>query len=105
VGYPGGHFIEFDVPGEGNANAGTINNAGVIAGAYFDSNNASHGFVRAPDGKITKFDPPGAGTGAGQGTTVQYINAPGAISGWYVDSNDVFHGFLRTAKHEQDRER
>jgi hypothetical protein len=30
--------------------------------------NVAHGFVRAPNGVITTFDAPGAGTGAGQGT-------------------------------------
>ena len=71
------------------------NDFGAIAGFYVDSGNAAHGFVRNPFGKITEFDPPGAGTGAGQGTTIQYINAWGAISGWYSDSNNVNHGFLR----------
>jgi hypothetical protein len=95
VRYPGDHFIEFDVPGQGNASANNINNAGVITGAYADSNKANHGFVRAPDGKITTFDPPYAGTGPGQGTIPQSINAAGAISGLYSDSNNVNHGFLR----------
>lgn len=60
-----------------------------------DSNNAYHGFVRTPDGKITKFDPLGAGTGAGQGAIIQYMNVWGVVSGYYSDSNNVYHGFLR----------
>ena len=45
--------------------------------------------------KFTKFDAPGAGTGAGQGTFPSGINNQGTI-GWYVDTNNVNHGFLRT---------
>ena len=58
-------------------------------------NNVNHGFVRAPDGTITTFDVPGAGTGPGQGTVPETINASGAITGWDIDANDVSHGFLR----------
>jgi probable HAF family extracellular repeat protein len=55
--------------------------------------------------KIIKFNAPGAGTGAGQGTGgifgpfsigVDAISPPGAISGAYADANNVLHGFLRT---------
>jgi len=38
--------------------------------------------------------PPGAGTGAGQGTSAFFNNSTGAIAGTYVDSNDVNHGFM-----------
>ena len=43
--------------------------AGTIAGDYLDASNVYHGYVRAPDGAITKIDVPGAGTGPFQGTT------------------------------------
>src|SRR5215469_13483345 len=43
------------------------------------------------------FDVPGAGTGAGQGTTPYAINPSGAIAGPYTDANNVDHGFLRAA--------
>jgi len=46
--------------------------------------------------KIIKFDAPGAGTGANQGTWVRGINAFGLIDGGYKDTQNVFHGFLRT---------
>jgi hypothetical protein len=102
-----GSFTTFDVPGAGGAgtgpNPGTlasfINPAGAIAGFYTDANYAGHGFVRAPDGTITTFDAPGAGTGSGEGTYVVTptggINPAGEITG---DSCDAVtcHGFLRT---------
>jgi len=61
-----------------------------------DANGVNHGFVRAPDGTITKFDVPGAGTSAGQGTIPFCNNPVDAITGNYIDANGVFHGFLRT---------
>jgi len=51
--------------------------------------------AKAQNGHIIKFDVPGAGTGAGQGTTPYYINNAGVITGWYVDASGVNHGFLR----------
>jgi hypothetical protein len=72
-----------------------MNEANIVTGWWLDTNNASHGFVRAPDGRITKFDAPGAGTGAGQGTTPENINDAGTISGLYVDNSNVTHGFIR----------
>jgi hypothetical protein len=102
-----GRFTTFDVPGAGGAGTGPypgtlasfINPSGAIAGFYTDANYAGHGFVRAPDGTITKFDAPGAGTGSGEGTYVVTptggINPAGEITG---DSCDAVtcHGFLRT---------
>ncbi len=71
-----GTITTFDVPGAGTgAGQGTIpelasclNPAGAVTGLYVDGSNVIHGFVRAPDGTITKIDVPGAGTGAFQGT-------------------------------------
>ena len=59
-------FVTFDVPGAGTGSgqgtfAGTINPAGVVAGAYSDASGVNHGFLRSPDGVITTFDAPGAG--------------------------------------------
>jgi hypothetical protein len=53
------------------------------------------GYLRAPDGTITTFDAPGAGTGYFQGTYPANNNPAGAITGNYTDTNDVNHGFLR----------
>src|SRR5438105_3639550 len=44
---------------------------------------------------ITKFDAPGAGTAAGQGTFPSGINPSGAITGFIRDANVARHGFLR----------
>jgi hypothetical protein len=101
---PDGTITTFDAPGASTgADQDTqsdynlsINSAGAIAGMYADASNVYHGFLRAPDGTITTFDAPGAGTGAGQGTMPQNINAAGTIAGWYTDKNNMHHGFLRT---------
>jgi hypothetical protein len=50
--------------------------------------------MRAPDGKFTEFDAPGAGTGAGQGTIPMSNNPAGANTGYWVDASGVYHGFL-----------
>jgi len=105
---PHGSFTTIDVPGAGSTGAecggqGTViggrNEAGTIAGIYFDSSNVSHGYVRARHGSITKFDAPGAGTDPGQGTymylSTGVINPAGAITGYYNDSSGVYHGFIR----------
>src|SRR5579872_6318868 len=44
---------------------------------------------------IVKFDVPGAGTGAGQGTYAADINSAGVVTGYYVDGSNVYHGFVR----------
>ena len=49
-----------------------------------------------PDGRITTFDAPGAGTGPGQGTVPQGLNVENAIVGSVIDSSGVDHGFLRS---------
>src|SRR4030095_6451551 len=66
-----------------------------IAGRYVDGSDVFHGFLRTPDGQITTFDVPGAGTGPGQGTRAANINPSEAIAGRYIDASDVSHGFLR----------
>jgi hypothetical protein len=49
-------YTTFDVPGSTNTYPMSINKTGSVAGDY-DSNSGMHGFVRAPDGTITSFDP------------------------------------------------
>ena len=89
-------FIKFNVPGAGkNKGQGTIGRSvaddGSIAGWFYDSNSVSHGFLRSPSGKFSKFDPSGS-----LGTLPKSINSKLAIVGFYTDSNGVYHGFLRS---------
>ena len=108
-------IITFDpqVPGPApgpyqGAQALAINSGGTIAGFFSDSIGLVHGFLRTPDGVITVFDAPDAGTQSvpgfvptplgvlgGQGTYATSINKAGAITGLYVDIANVLHGFLR----------
>jgi uncharacterized membrane protein len=67
-----------------------INPAGALAGYYFDASGAEHGFLRAPNGTFSTFDPLGSTS-----TFPSGINPEGAISGGYFDANSVLHGFLR----------
>lgn len=90
---PEGKFKMFDVEGaeEGSAKPQAINAYGVIAGEYLDSRGQQHGFVRAADGTIASFNPPGS-----KSTTVTGIDAAGDIVGSYTDAYGVGHGYLRT---------
>jgi hypothetical protein len=98
----GARIITFDAPhagtgaGQGTTPIGIVQ-GGWIMGSYIDSSNVSHGFLRAPDGTITKFDAPGAGASAGQGTLdVWGMNPELEIVGVYLDASNVYHCFLRT---------
>jgi Protein of unknown function (DUF2924) len=52
-------IITFDVPGSSGTFPAAINPEGVIRGSY-EASFVSHGFVRAHNGTLTTFDPPGA---------------------------------------------
>ena len=43
---PQGTVITFDVPGAASTNAQSINDLGVVTGAYSDANNNLFGFLR-----------------------------------------------------------
>jgi hypothetical protein len=70
----------------------------VIVGNYVDLGGVNHGSLRAPDGRITTFDFPGAATGTGQGTVGADINPGGETVGYYFDVNFVAHGFVRSPR-------
>jgi hypothetical protein len=72
-----------------------LNPERAVTGFYLDGSNVFHGFLRAPDGKLTTFDVSGGGTGYFQGTYPASNNPAGEITGNYTDTNDVNHGFLR----------
>src|SRR5215471_18340548 len=76
----GQSFTTFDPPGSQLTAPGSINAAGQIAGTYFDSTFASHGFVRDPDGTITSFDVPGF-------LATVLITQQGLVVGMYFDAN------------------
>jgi hypothetical protein len=90
--------ITFDVPGAGTGTSqGTfptsIDVSGRIAGYYVDANFAGHGFLRARDGTITTFDPPGS-----LSIDVNSINAAGTITGEFLvieGRSEVYRGFVR----------
>jgi predicted membrane protein len=86
-------FTTFDAPGAGTSQGeGTvgysINAAGVIAG-YYIGPSGWHGFVRAPGGAITSFDPPGSSE-----TIATSINTEGVIAGSYDDGGQS-EGYVR----------
>jgi hypothetical protein len=96
-----GNFTQIDAPdaGTGPSPQGTfpseftpmgINSGGAIIGFYVDANSAQHGFVRAHDGTITEFDPPGSIF-----TNPNAIDDTGEIAGFYFDANFVGHAFVR----------
>jgi hypothetical protein len=96
----------FDVPGavNGTQPAG-INDRGEITGAYYDSNNNQHGFLRKSGGEIVTFDAPNVGYGTqaglssyGLGTIPTGINNEGDIVGYYTDANGAYHGFVRSGR-------
>ena len=107
-----GTFTEFDAPNAGTNTAqhggglyGTIplsiDAAGDVAGTYTDTNYVHHGFLRAANGTITVFDPPGAGANpsASLQGTLPFSMDPGGnyIVGGYTDSTGMLHGFERAA--------
>jgi len=65
------------------------NPAGRSPEASVDASDVYHGFLRAPDGTITTFDPPGVGQGPGPRHYPSFQHPADAITGYYIDANDV----------------
>ena len=108
---PNGTFEKWTGPGACETSSATgcygsgafsINVFGTIAGGYEDNsgNFVDHGLVRSPQGKLTSFEAPDAGTGLYQGTgspgSSVALNQFGAIAGYVIDANSVVHGYLRS---------
>jgi hypothetical protein len=102
-----GAFVVFDFPGSGGTIPEGINNAGQIAGAYYDppkvidtptmhsySSGAVNCFQRENDGQMHSCDIPGASEGPTQGPWPETINADGVIFGWDQEGNGS-RGFIR----------
>jgi hypothetical protein len=81
AGGPNGGYVSFDPPGSIATTPICINDAGVIAGDWEDTNQVIHAFVMTADGTITEWDPPGSVL-----TFVQGINETGSITGYYADN-------------------
>jgi hypothetical protein len=74
-----------------------INLAGAITGVYTEANVGNHGFLRARDGTITTFDPPGPISMFGIFGIDLFINPEGVITGAYkeLDPTNPFGGNYR----------
>ena len=95
---PAGIFHVFLPPGTSNAGSSAtgINDRGAIVGNYADANNATHGYLRNPDGTFITIDDPNAAQAANfPGTFITHINDRGAIVGYYFDAQGTRHGFAR----------
>ena len=86
----GGQFETIAPPGSVFSFALTINNAGVIGGAYVDSDFNFHGFLLR-HGTYTTVDFPGAPI-----TKIDSISDRGEISGEYMAMDGGIHGFVAT---------
>jgi hypothetical protein len=95
---PDGTFATFNYPGspEASNGGGLVNDLGVVAGSFgTETGDVGTGYLRIPDGKITAYEAPGAGSAQYEGTYVYGLNVEGAVTGCLDDSNNVQHSFLR----------
>jgi len=84
-------YTTFDIPNSYGMWPVAINAEGIIAGTWEDNSAyAQHGFLRAPDGSITSFDPAGS-----VDTEVRGMSRTGAVVGRYQDGAFGVHGFIR----------
>lgn len=97
-----GKFTTFDPPGSAGSYYGVdyvyVNDFGVVAGSYWrGAGNVSYGFEGMPNGKISAYQVPRAGTVAFDGTYTNAINLEGTTVGYVTDSNEENHTFVRAA--------
>lgn len=95
-----GTTTSFDVTGTDGSGYGTnpraIDGKGNVAGYYSKPLEFNlHGFVRNTRGHFIRFNAPGAGAGADQGTYVLAMDPGFGVVGYCADANSVFHGFIR----------
>ena len=87
--YQNGQFRSYDVPDSMGTQIRGINIGGDIVGAYTDSQNQSHGYVRYSSGEVKMLDLFGVNQ-----TYPSGINDQGMITGLYIDNNQVGHFFV-----------
>lgn len=97
-----GKFTTFDPPGSAGSYYGVdyvyVSDLGVVAGSYWrGAGNVSYGFEGMPNGKISAYQVPRAGTVAFDGTYTNAINLEGTTVGYVTDSNEENHTFVRAA--------
>jgi probable HAF family extracellular repeat protein len=79
------------VPGAALTAHTGINDRGVIAGSYLDSDGVTtHGFLRSRSGRVTTIDVRGASA-----TYAFDVDNRGRVVGSYLDEQGTAHGFLR----------
>jgi len=87
----GPKFTTVDVEGVFTIVTG-LNQSGAVTGSYDDADLSAHGFLRTPDGTVTKFD---AVSGSHR-TVPAGINDDDAVTGNYTDPDTGFaKGFVR----------
>src|SRR3954464_4706289 len=87
----GAKFITVDIGGVFTIVTG-LNQSSVVTGSYDEPDFSAHGFLRTPDGTVTKFDAV-AGT---RRTVPTGINDDNAVTGNYTDPDTSFaRGFMR----------
>jgi hypothetical protein len=71
-----------------------INDAGVVAGSYYDAHGVMHGFVGNPKaaGGVVSFDPPGSTQTFS--TSINWNGSATGVAGSFLDVKGVWHGFL-----------
>jgi hypothetical protein len=84
-------FTTFDVPGAQATYAYNINDSAIITGSYTDSQDVTHGYLRAANGTFTAFDPSGS-----VWTHPVQTDHQGQTVGIWEDSSGIEHGFLRS---------
>jgi hypothetical protein len=99
---PDGNIVNFDPRGSVGSDYGLnnafINDLGVVAGTYWQgSSNVSYGFQRLPDGKVTEYQVPDAGTAPFEGAYLSAVNIEGTVTGYVTDANVENHSFVRDA--------
>ena len=101
VDVPGASTTSGLVPCAGTYAAGSavygINDAGEMAGHFWDTSNIEHGFVLLPNGKFKQIDVPGATLTAGGA-----VNNLGQVAGHYVDSSCNSFGYIATPRSDDD---